>query len=73
MLAGAWGTAADEDNVTWGTSGSDDPLFDDPMTPPVNYDESVYDNLFGPGTLEPVSSSSTTTTTTVPGGIGGVL
>ena len=42
-------------------------------TPPVNYDESVYDNLFGPGTLEPVSSSSTTTTTTVPGGIGGVL
>ena len=73
MLAGAWGTAADEDNVTWGTSGSDDPLFDDPMTPPFNYDESVYDNLFGPGTLEPVSSSSTTTTTTVPGGIGGVL
>jgi serine protease AprX len=73
ILAGAWGTAADEDNVTWGTSGSDDPLFDDPLTPPVNYDESVYDNLFGPGTLEPVLSSSTTTTTTVPGGIGGVL
>jgi serine protease AprX len=72
MDSRVWSTSADEDNVTWGTSGSDDPLFDDPTTPPVNYDESVYDNLFGPGTLEPVSSSSTTTTT-VPGGIGGVL
>ena len=63
LLSGAWGTAADEDNVTWGTSdGSDDDTpFDDPLTPAVNYDESVYDNLFGP------------TTTTVPGGIGGVL
>ncbi len=67
-----WGTAADEDNVTWGTSGSDDPLFDDPLTPPVNYDESVYDNLFGPVTLQPVSSP-TPSTTTVLGGIGGVL
>ena len=72
MDSTVWSTSADEDNVTWGTSGSDDPLFDDPLMPPVNYDESVYDNLFGPGTLEPVSSSSTTTTT-VPGGIGGVL
>ncbi len=65
LLAGAWGTAADEDNITWGTSdgGVDDTPFDDPLTPPVNYDESVYDNLFGP----------ITTTTTVLGGIGGVL
>jgi len=69
-----WSTSASEDNVTWGTSdGSiDDTPFDDPTTPPVNYDSSVYDNLFGPVTLDPVSSSSTTTTT-VPGGIGGVL
>ena len=75
LLSGAWGTAADEDNVTWGTSDGavDDTPFDDPLTPPVSYDESVYDNLFGPATLDPVSSSSTTTTTTVPGGIGGVL
>ncbi len=58
-----WGTASDEDNITWGTAGADDPLFDDPAAPPVNYDESVYDNLFG----------NSTTTTTVPGGIGGVL
>jgi serine protease AprX len=62
LLSGAWGTAADEDNVTWGTSdGSDDTPFDDPLTPPVNYDESVYDNLFGPAT------------TTVAGEIGGLL
>ena len=63
MLSGTWGTASDEDNVTWGTAdgSNDDTPFDDPLTPPVNYDESVYDNLFGP------------TTTTVPGGIGGVL
>jgi len=75
VLAGAWGTSANEDNVTWGTSdGSvDDTPFDDPFTPPVSYDSSVYDNLFGPVALDPVSSSSSTTTTTVPGGIGGVL
>ena len=64
LLSGAWGTSADEDNVTWGTSDGtvDDTPFDDPMAPPVNYDSSVYDNLFGPPP-----------TTTVPGEIGGVL
>ena len=74
MDSTVWGTASDEDNITWGTSGVDDPLFDDPLTPPVSYDESVYENLFGPVTLDPVTSNSTTTTTTtVLGGIGGVL
>jgi hypothetical protein len=65
LLSGAWGTAANEDNVTWGTSAGsvDDTPFDDPLAPPVSYDSSVYDNLFG----------SSTTTTTVSGGIGGVL
>jgi serine protease AprX len=64
LTSGAWGTAADEDNITWGTSDGnvDDTPFDDPLAPPVNYDSSVYDNLFEP-----------TTTTTVQGGIGGVL
>jgi hypothetical protein len=62
-----WGTSASEDNITWGTSdaGSDDTPFDDPLAPPVDFDSSAYENLFG--------SPSTTTTTTVPGGIGGVL
>jgi len=63
MDSTVWGTSASEDNITWGTSdGSvDDTPFDDPLTPAVNYDESVYDNLFGP-----------VTHTTTPG-IGGVL
>jgi hypothetical protein len=70
LLSGAWGTASNEDNITWGTSaGLDDTPFDDPIAPPVNYDDSAFDNLFGPATLAPVSSSPTT----VPGGIGGVL
>ena len=56
-----WGTSASEDNITWGTSGEDEPLFDDPLAPPVNFDSSVYDNLFGPVTVP-----------TTPG-IGGVL
>jgi len=48
-----WGTASNEDNITWGTSGGDGPLFDDPNAPPVNFDSSVYDNLFGPATTTP--------------------
>jgi serine protease AprX len=60
MDSTVWGTSASEDNITWGTSDTgDDTPFDDPLTPPVNFDSSVYDNLFGP---------STTTS-----GIGGVL
>jgi len=61
MDSTVWGTSSDEDNITWGTSGEDTPLFDDPEAPPVNFDSSVYDNLFGPATV-----------TTTPG-IGGVL
>jgi serine protease AprX len=69
-----WGTSASEDNITWGTSDeSDDTPFDDPLTPPVNFDSSVYDNLFGPVALDPAAVSPTSTITTVPGGIGGVL
>src|SRR4029079_11235890 len=66
MVNTVWGTASSEDNITWGTSdsGTDDTPFDDPLAPPVDYDSSVYDNLF---------SAPSTTTTTVPGGIGGVL
>jgi hypothetical protein len=70
-----WGTSASEDNITWGTSdaSSDDTPFDDPLAPPVSFDSSVYDNLFGPVTLDPAAASPTSTTTTVPGRIGGVL
>jgi hypothetical protein len=69
-----WGTSASEDNITWGTSDAgDDTPFDDPLAPPVNFDSSVYDNLFGPVTLDPADASPTSPATTVPGGIGGVL
>jgi len=66
-----WGTSADEDNLTWGTSDGDDtPLFDDPDAPPVSFDETVWDNLFGT-----VSTTTTTTSidTSLLGGLGGVL
>jgi serine protease AprX len=43
-----WGTASDEDNIVWGTSGEDTTIFDAPTAQPVNYDSSVYDDLFGP-------------------------
>jgi len=43
-----WGTASDEDNIVWGTSGEDTTIFDAPNAQPVNFDSSVYDNLFGP-------------------------
>jgi serine protease AprX len=73
-----WGTASDEDNVTWGTSGADTTLFESPDAPPVNYDSSVYDELFAPTTTPtttPVTTPTTTPeptpTTTLPGG--GVL
>jgi subtilisin family serine protease len=71
-----WGTASDEDNIVWGTSSSEDnltwgtsdaeetPLFDDPVAPPVSFDETVWDNLFG---------TVTTTTTSVQGVLGGGL
>jgi serine protease AprX len=41
-----WGSSAEDDNMTWGNSGEDAPLFDDPMTPPVNFDQTVFDSLF---------------------------
>jgi serine protease AprX len=58
-----WGTSADEDNLTWGTSDGDDtPLFDDPAAPPVSFDETVWDNLFGTIVVEPIEPVTTTTT-----------
>ena len=69
-----WGTAADEDNITWGTSDGDDTLlFDDPDGAPVSFDATVWENLFGTPSPEPVESPAptapvadviTTTTTT---------
>ena len=41
-----WGTASEEDNLTWGNSGEDAPLFDDPNGEPVNYDHTIWENIF---------------------------
>jgi serine protease AprX len=41
-----WGSSAD-DNGTWGNSGEDAPMFDDPIAPPQNFDQTVFDSLFG--------------------------
>jgi hypothetical protein len=51
-----WGSASDEqDNVTWGNSGEDTQMFDDPDSLPATFDAFVWEDLFGPDTLEPVS------------------
>jgi serine protease AprX len=42
-----WGTSSEDDNLVWGTSGEDAPMFDDPIAEPVNFDQSVFDSLFG--------------------------
>ena len=64
-----WGTAGDVDNIVWGTSTEDDgggsgedaPLFDDPDGAPVNFDQTVWDSLFG---TEPVGSGLVSETST---------
>ncbi len=61
-----WGTSADED-VTWGSSGDDGPLFDDPSSLPVNYDATTLDELF----LPPVPTSPPSATSTPTGNTGG--
>jgi len=41
-----WGTSSESDNLTWGCSGDDTPLFDDPNVPSV-FDGVNFDALFG--------------------------
>ena len=54
-----WGTSAEDDNLTWGNSGEDAPMFDDPIAPPVNFDQSVFDSLFEePLVTVPVSAQN---------------
>jgi serine protease AprX len=52
-----WGSAIsdEEDNLTWGNSGEDAPMFDDPDSLPATFDASVWEDLFGPDTLDPLS------------------
>ena len=68
-----WGTASEDDNMTWGNSGEDAPIFDDPIAPPVNFDQSVFDSLFGePLVTVPVSEQNLVTqpVTAIAGAVG---
>ena len=73
-----WGTSSDGDNMTWGTSGEDAPMFDDPIEEPVNFDQSVFDSLFGePLVTVPVAeqnlvTESVTSIATAVGILGGL-
>ncbi len=56
-----WGTTADED-VTWGSSGEEAELFDDPLAEPVNYDTTPLEDLFLPPPPPPTSPPAPGTT-----------
>ena len=69
-----WGTSAGED-VTWGSSGEDAELFDDPSADPVNYDATPLEDLFlpppplpSPPPVSGTTGSSTNSTGTTEGG-----
>jgi hypothetical protein len=48
--------------MTWGTSGEDAPMFDDPIAEPVNFDQSTFDSLFGvPLVTVPVAEQNVVT------------
>jgi hypothetical protein len=50
--------------MTWGNSGEDAPMFDDPIEPPVNFDQTVFDSLFEvPLVTVPVSEQNLVTQT----------
>ena len=77
-----WGTASEEDNMTWGNSGEDAQLFDDPTGQPMNFDETVWDDIFTtealevesttePVVQEPATEPVTSTVTSVTGILGG--
>jgi subtilisin family serine protease len=66
-----WGTSADED-VTWGTSGENAELFDDPSAEPVNYDLTPLDDLFlspSPPPSPPPSGTTESSTGSTEGGL----
>jgi hypothetical protein len=51
-----WGSAMsdEQDNLTWGNSGEDAPMFDDPDSLPATFDASVWEDLFAPDTFDPL-------------------
>ncbi|HET7219990.1 MAG TPA: S8 family peptidase [Vicinamibacterales bacterium] len=52
-----WGTGVEGEDVTWGSSGEDAALFDDPTADPITFDTIPLEELF-PSSPPPVTSSS---------------
>jgi hypothetical protein len=77
-----WGSSSEAEgsNLTWGSSGEDAPLFDDPEVEPATFDASVWEDLFGSATLDPLPTLVEPTPvvavppvlTPLTGGIGGI-
>ncbi|MEP6915809.1 MAG: hypothetical protein ABJC89_09180, partial [Acidobacteriota bacterium] len=61
--------SSDEDGTTWGSSGEDTPLFDDPTADPRSFDGTAWDSLFGP--LAPLTTP-VVPALPLPGILGGV-
>jgi hypothetical protein len=60
--------------VTWGSSGEDAELFDDPAAVPVNYDATPLEDLFlmpepPPSPPPPASGTTSTSTGSTEGGL----
>jgi serine protease AprX len=74
-----WGTSGETDEVVWATSGEDISLFENPASDPVTYDATVFEDLFGPTLLDPVTTVVDPVTTAIPvvntltGAIGGLF
>ena len=70
-----WGTASESDNMTWGNSGEETPLFDDPDAEPANFDNTVWESLFGvePVQVLPIEPTVQPLTNTVTSSVTGIL
>jgi serine protease AprX len=74
-----WGSASDGEDVTWGSSGEDAELFDNPNADPLTFDAITLDELFGllppaaPVPPAPATSTGETLTGTIGTALGGIL
>ena len=45
----------DDDNIVWGTSDEQAPLFDDPNADPVIFEDIDWETLFEPAPVPPIN------------------
>jgi serine protease AprX len=64
-----WGTGVEGEDVTWGSSGEDAALFDDPDADPMTFDTISLEQLFPSSPPPSVISISSTTGGSVEGGL----